>query len=191
MSSIGHLDASAQSGVWSQFNPSGTRPSKRAGHAACYDSHARRLIIMGGETDEGLDSLVWALSLDSCITRWNQIPTTGGPPRSRKEHTIVYDPASNRVILFGGEAETFHAQTEVDTLYGDLWALNLNTNPATWSNITDSTSNTKPCPRAGHTAVVASNIMKIYAGEVAAGAGYTVDTFTLNMSTMVWGKVTP
>src|SRR5262245_30412683 len=105
LSLLGARATSAQNGTWVQLSSAGA-PSARAGHAFCFDSKGKRMIVMGGEEQDGeLDNKVWALSLGTCTPHWDSVATTGGPPSARKEHTMVYDPASNRVILFGGEAE--------------------------------------------------------------------------------------
>jgi hypothetical protein len=189
VSSSSHHDAIAQSGSWSQIAATGG-PSDRFGHASCFDSQGHRLIVMGGQKADGsLDSCVYALDLTSCTQTWSLINTSGTAPKPRKEHTIIYDPIGNRIVVFGGEGETFHGSTEVDTTFGDVWFLNL----ATYAWTKPTTTGTKPCPRSGHTAIFdpVTRRMRIYAGELGGGSGYTVDIYNLNLATLAWSRNVP
>lgn len=46
---------------------------------------------------------------------WTQLRPTGGPPSARAEHSGVYDPTSNRMIVFGGQAGF--------RFFNDVWIL--------------------------------------------------------------------
>ena len=177
----------AQNGRWCQIQSSG--PSARFSPAGCYDSQGDRMIVFGGEDANGLKNDVWVLTLGTTPT-WSQLTTSGGPPAPRKEHRIIYDPDSNRVVLFGGEGETFHGSAEVDTIFGDVWCLSLG--DSTWTKRTG--TGTPACRREGHTAVYdpTGNRMAIFGGEVATssgpGVGYTSSTFFLDFDNWSWGN---
>ena len=49
---------------------------------------------------------------------WTQLSPTGGPPAVRSYPTSVYDPGSNRMIIYGGSSGS-HAGSQV----GDVWVL--------------------------------------------------------------------
>ncbi len=95
-------------------------PVTREGPITAYDPNTRRLIVFGGdETGSGsYRSDVWVLS-DATGTgtpAWSQLSPTGTPPSGRCCSSAVYDPGSNRLILFGG-------QNGSPTFFSDVWIL--------------------------------------------------------------------
>jgi galactose oxidase-like protein len=84
---------------WTQLGPSGTPPSRRAGHVAFYDPAEHRMIVQGGTTARDL----WQLSLTG-IEEWSRIQTSGRALPGYWEHAAVYDPTSQRAYFFGGSS---------------------------------------------------------------------------------------
>lgn len=109
--------------AWSLLTPVGEAPEPRYRHTAVYDPVGNRMIVFGGK-DTTLLGDVWALSL-SGTPEWSRLETTGMPPSARYRHSAIYDPARDRMIVFGGDDG--HRQN-------DLWALDLSGAPA-WSRI--------------------------------------------------------
>ena len=66
---------------------------------------------------------------------------TNPPPSGRSEHTAIYDPVRDRMVVFGGYD---------GTLRNDVWALSLSGSPA-WSALAPAGS--PPSARYGHTAI--------------------------------------
>ena len=93
--------------------------------------------------------------------KWIPLAPTGTPPPSRYGHTAVYAPASDRMIVFGGETAGSGAAS-------DLWVLDhaagFNATPH-WIQMTP--TGTAPDPRAFHSAVydVVNNRMIVYGGQ--------------------------
>src|SRR6266446_1535044 len=56
-------------------------------------------------------------------SEWIKLPPTGGPPPARFGHTSVYDPVSNRLIIFGGCATSACITTAPAVTLNDLWVL--------------------------------------------------------------------
>ena len=111
-------------GTWTQTDVSG--PSARANHAVAYDSERDRLILFGGTDDGGNGSGAkqdtWAWKDGA----WTPLATDGPPPRSG--HTMVYDAARDRVVLFGGWNGDYLADTwEWD---GSAWHLRAGGGPS-------------------------------------------------------------
>lgn len=124
-----HL-AAAQS-----WTPNGPLP--RYGHSAVFDPSTRQMIIFGGFSGaigQNLDADVWRLlpaaSL-SGVQNWVALHPIGTLPPGRGGHVAGYDPASNRMVTFGG-------QTAAGCV-NDVWVLtnaNGHGGSATWSQLT-------------------------------------------------------
>jgi hypothetical protein len=131
---------------WSRMPASGTPPSRRSEHTAVYDPVRQRMIVFGGR-NPGIttgDNELWQLTLGEEPPHWSTLPATGGPPAPRYDHSAIYDPVRDRMIVFGG----FNNQGYVR----DVWALSLSSVP-TWSQIAPASVPTAVSARLGHTAI--------------------------------------
>jgi len=99
-------------------------PSAGEDFAMVYDPVLHRAILFGGKNDqnENIDE-VWALNLSA--QRWRLVETTGDKPPATEDHSLIYDPNGNRLILFGGED---------GRTWNNLYALDLASNR--WHNLT-------------------------------------------------------
>src|SRR5262249_41794849 len=88
-------------GTWTQLNPSGTPMPARSLHAAAYDPVRDRVIVFGGDGGQFLDDL-WELQLAGDTPAWNQLLPPGRRPKGRREHSMIYDPVRDRMVVFGG-----------------------------------------------------------------------------------------
>src|SRR5271157_504588 len=93
--------------AWIKLSPSGSLPPGRANHSVVYDSSTDRMIIFGGipATYPSLND-TWVLTSANGLggtPTWTELFPTGGLPPVRHEHTAVYDSATNRMVIFGGE----------------------------------------------------------------------------------------
>src|SRR5262249_52579973 len=125
--------------TWSALSPSGASPSARHGHSAIYDPVRSRMIVFGG-FDGAEENDVWALNLTGSPA-WTPLSPTGTPPSGRERHSAIYDPVSDRMLVFGGSD---------GALKNDVWALSLGNAPA-WSQLTP--SGAPPSARYRHTAL--------------------------------------
>ena len=163
--------------AWSDATPSAW-PTARWGHASAYDSRGGRMLVVGG--DEALVSGindVWALSLGA-EPAWSSIATQGGAPSGRRQHTAIYDPRRDRLIVFGG----FDG-----ALRNDTWALSLRA-PFQWIPLAPMGS--LPTARRGHAAVydAARDRMLVFGGY---DGGYLSDVWSLSLSgAPAWTKLT-
>lgn len=123
--------------AWTPIQASGTPPAARWGHAAVYDPIRDRMIVFGGAGASRLGDL-WELTL-SPAPAWHPLAATGIPPAARTQHTAIYDPVGDRMLVFGGLTVNYTA---------DVWELSLGSTP-TWHLMPV----IGPGPRAGHTAV--------------------------------------
>src|SRR5262245_36586738 len=123
--------------TWESLNPSIAPIDSRWSHSAIYDPLRDRMVIFGGAAGTTTFQDVWVVGLSSLA--WSQLSPSGTPPSARSEHSAIYDPVGDRVIVYGGTS----GSTQV-------WALSLAGTP-TWAQLTP--AGTPPPGREGHTAV--------------------------------------
>jgi hypothetical protein len=160
--------------TWSQLSPTGSPPAPRVQHAAVYDPSSNRMVIFagqsGGGSPVGTFDDVWILTHANGLggtPEWIELTVTGGPPEGQYGPTAVYDPASNRMIVFGGwESNAVWALTNANGLGG----------PSEWINLIAEDAVGAPPPRGWGSAVYdpALNRMTIFGG-----GGSLSDVWTL------------
>ena len=119
----------ADSGAWARITPSGGSPAGRSRHAAIYDPVRDALVVFGGW--DGFTSFadVWRLSLGGAPS-WTALTPAGPSPSARAQLSAVYDPAGDRMMIFGG-AELTRTEAGTDTqALDDVWALGLSGSPS-------------------------------------------------------------
>src|SRR5262245_50977907 len=101
------------------------------------------------------------------------------PPSGRSDHSAIYDPVRNRLVVFGG----------YDGLRrNDVWALSLAGTPA-WTELFP--SGTPPSPRRGHTAIYdpVADRMVVFGGDDGSPRD---DVWSLSLDgTMAWTQLAP
>jgi hypothetical protein len=100
-----------------------------------YDSSLKRAILFGGYTGQGSSAVDLNDTWEWKGNRWTQIADSGPSPRSY--HSMVYDSARNKIVLFGGQ---YMANNTLNSL-GDTWEFD----GSNWAQI----ENTGPRPRFG------------------------------------------
>jgi outer membrane protein assembly factor BamB len=163
--------------VWTQLFPLGVAPAARSGGRLVYDGTRGRALLVCGYSTQFLSD-VWALSLVG-PPAWTAITPAGTPPAPREGHTVVLDPALDRLVLFGGYDD--------DLQYSDTWFLNLGGAPA-WQSA--SLAN-PPVPRWGHfaTYITDTGRMLVHGGW---DGGYLSSTHMLRLDASPgWEPVVP
>jgi hypothetical protein len=125
---------------WTLLAPTGTPPSARAYHTAIYDPVRNRMVLFGGYNGSYLND-AWALSLED-TPAWTQLTPAGAPPSGRCNHTAIYDPVRERMVIFGGGNSSGR--------FNEVWALSLGDTPA-WTQLTP--SGTPPSARSAPAAI--------------------------------------
>ena len=182
--------ATSGSPQWTSVAAAGPTPAARTGHSAVYDSANSRMIVFGG----GCANDVWVLSDANRVNgtpTWTQLNPTGPAPAPRSFHSAVYDPTSNRMMVFGGSG-----CSSADA-YNDVWILShadgLGGTPA-WTQLTPSDG--VPAVRERHTAVydAKSNRMMVFGG--ASNGSFLNDVWVLSNANgwggdSAWTRMSP
>ena len=172
-----HANVQGGSPTWLTITPAGTAPSARVLQASAYDPGSNTIMIFGGSNCKTTYfNDVWVLSNANDVTSqptWTQLSPAGTPPSARESSTAIYDPTSNSLIVYGGDAGA--------SPFGDMWILshaNGTGGTPTWSQFLP--LNSGPVARSGHTATYDSvnNIMTVYGGFD--GSSILSDVWTLS-----------
>jgi hypothetical protein len=140
-----------------------TGPGEREGAAMGYDAARGRTVLFGG-TDSappyGLLGDTW--EWDGAA--WTLVAVSGPTPRTG--HALAYDPALQRIVLFGGDA---------GVVLGDTWAWD----GSAWSLVTDAPSD----PPARRDSAMAYDPglgeLVLYGGNDGSATGHRDDTWRL------------
>jgi len=137
------------------------------------------MVVFGGEGAVvfGYRDETWSFSLfDQGF--WTRIATGGTPPEPRSEHSTIYDPTRDRMIVFGG----FSTSSQY---LNDTWMLDLKT--LIWSPLV--TAGPLPPVRAGHATIYdpVRDRMIVFGGK---GATDLQDLWELSLSgTPTWSAL--
>ncbi|MFH1809969.1 MAG: kelch repeat-containing protein [Pseudomonadota bacterium] len=93
-------------GTWTERTPSsGPIPAVRFRHAAAYQPSPPRVVVFGGSAGTGTLQDTW--EWDGAAGQWTERPPLSPSiPTARLGHVMAYDPARDRVLLFGGGPDT-------------------------------------------------------------------------------------
>lgn len=97
------LDAAGPTATWTQLTSTAAAPKQSAACVA-YDPIAKRVILYGGETADGVDvNTTHVYGVDT--NGWVTATTTGATPVGESFSQCAWDPVSRRVVLYGGQAD--------------------------------------------------------------------------------------
>ncbi len=171
---------------WKDITSSG--PSERYGHAMAYDSKHNKVVLFGGRNNDWeffYDTWVYDLETNT----WTEIDIPEMFPDPRIYHAMIYSPAAERILLFGGE-------NEWEEILDDLWVFDLGTN--TWDLAHYDSSPSHIYGRGGHSLVYDPFEEKVYLFGGYSGYSfdrtYYQDTWLLEYygdSYAYWYNVTP
>ena len=93
--------------AWAELlDSSRALPSARSAHVdGVRSGHQQRLIMFGGlRRHRRLLDDTWAY--DPAANTWTELKPSGTLPSARSAHSMVYDPVTHRLIMFGGFGDT-------------------------------------------------------------------------------------
>lgn len=109
-------------------------------HSAIYDPARDAMVVFAGNGGAtGIRNDVWVLSF--ATMNWEQMMPAGILPAPRFGHSAVFDPTTERMIVFGGHRDGVGFRN-------DAWALSLT--DAAWSELN---ADVAPAPREGAPAI--------------------------------------
>jgi hypothetical protein len=112
--------------TWTPITPPGPAPAGRIRSQLVYDSSRDRFLLIAGYNGAVSLADVWELRL-SPTPAWRLLTPGGAPPAARSGEMCVYEPAHDRVLMFGGSTS--------NTYFDDLWALNLGSDDGAWQQL--------------------------------------------------------
>ncbi len=162
--------------TWKEMKPKDSPPGRNY-QAMTYDSKADRVLVWGGLNISGsapVDESIWAYDYNS--NSWQEIKPVEPYPKGREYPAMVYDPAADRTILFGGN------------IGGDeTWSYDYNLN--TWTKQEPVTTPEKTSRHAMAYAADANRII-LFGGQAGAGMFFTNETWAYDFDKVLWTNVT-
>jgi hypothetical protein len=215
---VHQLDLSSGTGTWRELTPSGSGPGDRAEHSSVLRSgqSSVQMVTYGGidTVPQGGGTAAWQsplladgsaadsrlgafapldvqkdtyiLDIDAAgSAAWVKVGPAGQP---RTEHSAVYDPEADAMVIFGGRRTEEGTSAENST-----WRLTLGASPA-WESL--SGGGAPPSKRFAHTAVFdpVGKRMIVFGGTIDWRSGEN-DSYALDLSegwdNATWSKLTP
>lgn len=103
---------------WRRILDGEEAPRPRRDASAIYDTRRHRMVLFGGYAGEGLAD-TWELDLAGPDPRWRRLAVRGVPPPGRWDHSAIYDPRRDAMIVFGGAS----GAAEAPGALRDTWVL--------------------------------------------------------------------
>jgi len=162
--------------VWFEIDVGGDWPSPRAHLGGTAVTPEGVAYFVGGKTDTGVSSEVWALNLlgilDQQYLRWEEINVSGASVERYGHQCFNVD--NDTILLFGG----------LDGSQGprnDVWEFNLSSK--SWSQVAK--ESVGPAPRGFYAADLIGNVLIVFGGLTASGT-LVGDGWFYNVDTQVW-----
>jgi len=152
-------------------------PPARFDHTMTVDPVGKRVFMFGGRGEDGFLGDLWLL--DAKKRRWRRIDVETGPsPRSG--HSLTWDSASGRLILFGGYRSDKYGQTH---FLRELWLYSRE------EGFSREFFSVGPCGRAWHSTTLMDGRLIIFGGFTG-GPGYHLnDVWSLDLADLGFKRI--
>jgi hypothetical protein len=152
-------------------------PAERFDHAMAVDHAGSRIYLFGGRGPEGFYSDLWVFN--PVRSQWSKIDTDGGPS-ARSGSSLVFDPESGRLLLFGG----FNFNSSGETKYfRELWTFSQD---GGWER---EFFQTGPVGRAWHAALTTREAMVIFGGFGGSPNYYLQDIWACDLAELSFRRI--
>jgi N-acetylneuraminic acid mutarotase len=173
--------------TWTDLSPGGAVPAARSGHSMAYDPETQRVILFGGtqDSDEGDDVYfddTWAY--DPAANTWTELHPAGDVPAARSFHSMVYEPNTGTVILFGGVQGDVAAG---GTYFDDTWAYDPVDNA--WTEL--ETRRAAPSARMSQSMVCNPDTGRVILFGGSANGVILTDTWAYDLDAHSWNELDP
>jgi N-acetylneuraminic acid mutarotase len=165
--------------AWTDLAPAGGAPTARAGAPMIYSSACKEIVLFGGYNGEGAFADTWGYSPEE--NSWVDLTRddTGAPP-ARAFHAMVYDPAANQAVLFGGMGGP-------ETYFNDTWLYDCKT--GVWTDAKP--AGAVPPARAFHGLAIDPGSGKVVLFGGYDSAQYFGDTWIYDLAANSWTEAAP
>ncbi len=162
--------------IWEKSSASA--PPMIVEFAMAYDPHLQLVIAFGGR-DENFAEVPETWIYNHQVNSWQQQPTATAPPW-RVNHTMVYHPGAQKVLLFGG--------SDFQQAFNDLWEYDPIAN--TWQQVT---TNNSPEGRHMHGMIYdsARDIFITFGGRRNDGGAAFNETWAFDYNAKEWQNLSP
>jgi hypothetical protein len=159
-------------------------PPARAEHIAVFDARHDRFIVFGGQVEGAVQNDVWVLYRRP-FERWVRLDPSGEWPAPRVAATAVFDPAKDRLLVYGG-------CDSADRPLDELWELSLRYGPR-WRRVPMSATRPRARCRATLTLEPGGNSAILYGGAYSSFiySGKLDDAWRLSLERAEWTKLAP
>lgn len=166
--------------TWEKLEPAGEVPPGRIGGRMAHDAESDRVVLFGGLDPVTFEMMNDTWAFDLTENRWERMQPAVAPA-ARNFGSLVYVPAIDRVVLFGGG--------DWEKVFGDTWVYDYDAD--TWTELTPATS---PPARDYHALVLdpGEQHLFLYGGMDdydAAGEVPKDDVWTYNYADNTWTEV--
>jgi hypothetical protein len=152
-------------------------PAARYDHTMAIDQENKRAFLFGGTNGEKRFNDLWVFDFTS--NQWTQIESET-KPQARSGHSLVFDPKSERLFLFGGMKTS---KTGEMILLRDLW---IYSNESGWQR---EFFEKGPSKRAWHAAELVNGNILILGGYNGAPGYHLNDIWSLNIKDLTFKRM--
>ena len=168
--------ATAQPLAYSLLPTPDARPSARYDGAIAYDHAGKQAFVFGGQDSQSTKNDLWSYSFPD--KQWTAAKPDGLPPQARFGHTVIFDSARRRLIVFAGQSGGF---------FSDVWAYDIAAN--NWRQLAP--DNAGPSRRYGHSAIYDAARDRMVISHGFTDAGRFDDTWAFDLKTNAWTNISP
>jgi N-acetylneuraminic acid mutarotase len=171
---------------WNELDPSGAVLPPREYESVAYDPITRRVIMFGGLTGAN-NCLNETWAYDPYADAWTNLHPAGALPAARAWGTMVCDPDTGKLIMFGGMTGGFKGRLVPRGQLSETWAYDPAAN--TWTQLEP--AGAIPAARFGHSMAYDPSTHKVILFGGASSAARFNDTWAYDPSANTWTELDP